>query len=76
MAEERLFRRLPFFRTSADATPVTGGVVARLRTLDLSGKGRYLNMLAINPVDSSSKELASSSNTPPVVFLPGYGAGE
>ncbi|KAF8709295.1 Alpha beta-hydrolase, partial [Rhizoctonia solani] len=75
MAEERLFRRLPFFRSSGDTTPVTGGVIARLRTLDLSGKGRYLNMLTISPVDSDSKEITQFSNVPPVVFLPGYGAG-
>ncbi|ELU45872.1 abhydrolase domain-containing protein [Rhizoctonia solani AG-1 IA] len=74
MAEERLFRRLPFFRSSGDTTPVTGGVIARLRTLDLSGKGRYLNMLTISPVDSDSKEITQFSNVPPVVFLPGYGS--
>ncbi|KAJ1308604.1 hypothetical protein OPQ81_004302 [Rhizoctonia solani] len=75
VAEERLFRRLPFFRVVGDSAPITGGVVARLRTFELSGRGRYLNMLTINPVDSESKEVSSSSGIPPVVFLPGYGAG-
>ncbi|KAH7343843.1 alpha beta-hydrolase [Rhizoctonia solani] len=74
VAEERLFQRLSFFRTAEDSTPAMG-VVGRLRIFELSGKGRYLNMLTINSVEPNSKEVAPSSNIPPVVFLPGYGAG-
>ncbi|KDN50917.1 hypothetical protein RSAG8_00546, partial [Rhizoctonia solani AG-8 WAC10335] len=74
VAEERLFQRLAFFRTAGDTTPATG-VVGRIRSFELSGRDRYLNMLSINPVDSDSKETMTSSNIPPVVFLPGYGAG-
>ncbi|KAG8715429.1 hypothetical protein FRC11_004208 [Ceratobasidium sp. 423] len=74
VAEERLFRRIPFFRAADDTTPGTG-VVGRLRTFELSGKGRHLNMLTINSVDSDSKEVVPSSGVAPVVFLPGYGAG-
>ncbi|KAG9124763.1 hypothetical protein FRC07_010305 [Ceratobasidium sp. 392] len=75
LAEERLFRRLAFFRAAGDNTPPTGGVVGRLGTLELSGKGRYINMFTISPVDSNSKEVATSSEIPPTVLLPGYGAG-
>ncbi|CAE7059541.1 unnamed protein product [Rhizoctonia solani] len=74
VAEERLFQRLSFFRTTEDTTPATG-VVSRLESFELAGKGRYLNMLSINPVASDSKAVAPASNVPPVVFLPGYGAG-
>ncbi|QRV72737.1 alpha/beta hydrolase family protein [Ceratobasidium sp. AG-Ba] len=75
IAEERLFRRLKFFRAVGDNTPVAGGVVARLGTFQLDGKGRYLNMLTISPVDSNSNQVATSSDVPPAVLLPGYGAG-
>ncbi|KAG8708845.1 hypothetical protein FRC09_001001 [Ceratobasidium sp. 395] len=75
VAEERLFRRLAFFRAAGDNTPPTGGVVGRLGTMELSGKGRYINMFTISPVDSNSKEVALSPNVPPAVLLPGYGAG-
>jgi cardiolipin-specific phospholipase len=74
ISEERLFRRLPFYRAAGDSTPPTGGVVGRLGTVELSGKGRYLNMFTISPVESDSKQVATS-DVPPAVFLPGYGAG-
>lgn len=75
LSEERLFRRLSFFRAAGDNTPPTGGVVGRLGTVELSGKGRHLNMFSITPVESESKPTTAVSNVPPTVFLPGYGAG-
>ncbi|KAF8607641.1 alpha/beta-hydrolase [Ceratobasidium sp. AG-I] len=75
LSEERLFRRLPFFRAAGDTTPPTGGVVGRLGTVELSGKGRYLNMFTITPVESEPKPTTAVTNVAPTVFLPGYGAG-
>lgn len=75
LSEERLFRRLSFFRAAGDNTPPTGGVVGRLGTVELSGKGRHLNMFSITPVESESKPTTAVSSVPPTVFLPGYGAG-
>ncbi|KAG9103201.1 hypothetical protein FRC06_011790 [Ceratobasidium sp. 370] len=75
VAEERLFRRLAFFRAAGDNTPTAGGVVGQLGTMALSGKGRYINMFTISPANSNSKVVATSSDVPPAVLLPGYGAG-
>ncbi|KAB5595566.1 Abhydrolase domain-containing protein [Ceratobasidium theobromae] len=75
LSEERLFRKIPFFRSASDTAPTAEGVVGRLTTVELSGKGRYLNMFSMSPVDSDSKEVIASPKTPPAVFLPGYGAG-
>lgn len=76
LSEERLFRKIPFFRSAGDTAPTAEGVVGRLTTVELSGKGRYLNMFSMSPVDSDSKEVIASPKTPPAVFLPGYGAGK
>lgn len=70
IAEERLLRRLPFYRSSsASANITTLPVVATSSRVELSKPHHYLNMLAI--------EATSPSPTapPPAVVLHGYGAG-
>ena len=74
LSEERLFRRLPFFRAANETSP-TEGVVGRLGTVELSGKGRFINTFTISPVESSDKQVSTSTSVPPAVILPGYGAG-
>ncbi len=70
IAEERLLRRLPFFRSSSPSTfDAAAPVVATSSRVQLSKPNQYLNMLAINP------STPSASAPPPAVVLHGYGAG-
>ncbi|OSX60332.1 hypothetical protein POSPLADRAFT_1058506 [Postia placenta MAD-698-R-SB12] len=72
-AEERLLRKLSFFRPEG-SPPVSPNedtpVVARSIRVELQDPKHYLNTLAITP----TAEPASSSH-PPAVLLHGYGAG-
>ncbi|KAJ6599316.1 Alpha/Beta hydrolase protein [Mycena vulgaris] len=64
VAEERLFRRLPFFHGSSDSP-----VVATSSRVDLDKPKHYLNTLSI----TSTRPAPDAP--PPLVLLPGYGAG-
>jgi cardiolipin-specific phospholipase len=73
IAEERLLRRLPFFRSAAQLA--AGGstnlpVVATTSKVALATRGHYLNMLSIK-----STVPVKSDAPPPAVVLHGYGAG-
>ncbi|KDQ06024.1 hypothetical protein BOTBODRAFT_71125 [Botryobasidium botryosum FD-172 SS1] len=78
IAEERIFRRFPWFTPSSlsegtSTPPVAASdaaVTAKLSFVDLSPK-RFLNMLSILP----NKPAPAGTAPPPTVFLPGYGAG-
>ncbi|KAH9978007.1 alpha/beta-hydrolase [Lactifluus volemus] len=70
-SEERLLRRLPFFRSvsSVPPSPVDGPVIARSERVPLLKPKHYLNTLSI-------KSTAPSPDAPPpAVLLHGYGAG-
>lgn len=70
IAEERLLRRLPFFRPSSSSGSDTAApVVATSSRVQLAKPNHYLNMLAINA------STPSASAPPPAVVLHGYGAG-
>ncbi|KDR83388.1 hypothetical protein GALMADRAFT_235493 [Galerina marginata CBS 339.88] len=64
IAEERLLRRLPFFRASPAES-----VVATSSKVQLSAPHQYLNTFAIKSTSPSA------SAPPPAVVLHGYGAG-
>ncbi|KZT12915.1 alpha/beta-hydrolase [Laetiporus sulphureus 93-53] len=72
-AEERLLRKLPFFRPAGsppqspdDKTPV----VAQSKRVELDNPKHYLNTLAMTPISPLKPH-----NHPPAVLLHGYGAG-
>ncbi|KAJ7499167.1 alpha/beta-hydrolase [Mycena latifolia] len=67
VAEERLFRRLPFFQKTL--APNDSPVVATSSRVDLNKPKHFLNTLSI----TSTKPAANAP--PPLVLLPGYGAG-
>ncbi|KAF9485421.1 alpha/beta-hydrolase [Pholiota conissans] len=70
IAEERLLRRLPFFRgSSSSASNVSEPVVATSSLVQLSKPHHYLNMLSIKATSPSPDA------PPPAVVLHGYGAG-
>ncbi|KAJ3504007.1 hypothetical protein NLJ89_g8167 [Agrocybe chaxingu] len=74
IAEERLLRRLPFYRPSTPAssppsTPVDGPVTATSSRVQLSNQQHYLNTVSITSTSPSS------TAPPPAVLLHGYGAG-
>ncbi|KAK0498549.1 Alpha/Beta hydrolase protein [Armillaria luteobubalina] len=68
ISEERLLRRLPFFRKDASAS-VDGPVVAHSSRVELSTPKHYVNTFSITPASPSS------TAPPPTVLLHGYGAG-
>ncbi|PCH41364.1 alpha/beta-hydrolase [Wolfiporia cocos MD-104 SS10] len=72
-AEERLLRKLPFFRP-AGSPPTSPDdqqpVIARSMRVDLDTPKHYLNTLIME-----STSPAKSSTQPPAVLLHGYGAG-
>ncbi|KAF8505554.1 alpha/beta-hydrolase [Russula emetica] len=70
-SEERILRRLPFFRPGSSISPSSadGPVIAHSERVLLSEPKHYLNTLTI-------KSTAPSSDAPPpAVLLHGYGAG-
>lgn len=71
ISEERLLRRLPFFRPQkmSSSTSTDSPVVAHSSRVDLDTPKHYLNTLAIN--STSPSPVAPS----PAVILHGYGAG-
>lgn len=71
ISEERLLRRLPFFRPSAGSEDNTspGPVVAHSSRVDLDTPKHYLNTLSITSTSPSP------TAPPPAVLLHGYGAG-
>ncbi|EIN10302.1 alpha/beta-hydrolase [Punctularia strigosozonata HHB-11173 SS5] len=71
LAEERLLRRLPYFRPSASppSTPSAGPVTATSRRVPLLTPKHYLNTLSITSTSPSPTAPA------PAVLLHGYGAG-
>ncbi|KAJ7507510.1 Alpha/Beta hydrolase protein [Mycena galericulata] len=68
IAEERLLRRLPFFRADTLA-PDDSPVVAKSSRVDLDKPKHYLNTLSITSTNPSPDA------PPPAVLLHGYGAG-
>ncbi|KAI9466799.1 alpha/beta-hydrolase [Lactarius psammicola] len=66
-SEERLLRRLPFFRSASESPE--GPVVAHSERVPLSKPKHYLNSLAIKSTTPSPDA------PPPAVLLHGYGAG-
>jgi len=70
-SEERLLRRLPFFRSgsSIPSSPADGPVIAHSERVSLSKPKHYLNTLAIKSTSPSPEA------PPPAVLLHGYGAG-
>ena len=73
ISEERLLRRLPFYRpaSSPPSTPSTEPVMAVSSRVYLRNPSHYLNMLSITPTEPSP----NTPSTPPAVLLHGYGAG-
>ncbi|KAF8974625.1 Alpha/Beta hydrolase protein [Flammula alnicola] len=69
IAEERLLRRLPFFRSSTQTAEPSEPVIATSSRVHLSKRNHYLNMLAIKSTSPSP------TAPPPAVVLHGYGAG-
>ncbi|KAF8917807.1 alpha/beta-hydrolase [Mucidula mucida] len=68
ISEERLLRRLPFFRKDT-SEPVDGPVVAHSSRVTLSNPKHYLNTFSMNATSPSP------TAPPPAVLLHGYGAG-
>ncbi|KAJ7133960.1 alpha/beta-hydrolase [Mycena crocata] len=70
IAEERLLRRLPSFRSESDPdSPHDGPVIATRSRVAVSKPNHFLNilsMIATHPAPDAP---------PPVVLLPGYGGG-
>ncbi|EMD40463.1 hypothetical protein CERSUDRAFT_111063 [Gelatoporia subvermispora B] len=72
-AEERLLRKLPFFRAAGSPPPTPDDelpIVAESMRVDLADPKHYINTLAITSTSSSGV-----TNHPPAVILHGYGAG-
>ncbi|TFK43194.1 Alpha/Beta hydrolase protein [Crucibulum laeve] len=71
ISEERLLRRLPFFRPqNLSHEPNTDSpVIAHSSRVDLSTPKHYLNTLSITPTSPSPDA------PPPAILLHGYGAG-
>ncbi|KDQ64912.1 hypothetical protein JAAARDRAFT_64721 [Jaapia argillacea MUCL 33604] len=71
-SEERLLRRLPFFRPSDSSSSLDrheGPVVATSSQVVLDTPKHYINTLSITPTSPSP------SAPPPAILLHGYGAG-
>ncbi|KAJ7086640.1 Alpha/Beta hydrolase protein [Mycena epipterygia] len=68
VAEERLLRRLPFFRADT-LGPNDSPVVATSSRVDLNKPKHFLNTLSITSTNPAPDA------PPPLVLLPGYGAG-
>ncbi|KAJ3917640.1 alpha/beta-hydrolase [Lentinula edodes] len=87
ISEERLLRRLPFFRSQKPASPLSetelsnvGPVIAYSSRVELSNPKHYLNTLSMISTSLFQSQSASPSNPPatsppPAVMLHGYGAG-
>lgn len=74
ISEERLLRRLPFFKSggpipSSELSPADGPVVAFSSRVELSSPKEYLNTLTMTSTSPSE------SAPVPAVLLHGYGAG-
>ncbi|CAL1701650.1 unnamed protein product [Somion occarium] len=71
-SEERLLRKLPYFRPAGSPTTSPDGaspVVARSSRIDLSDPKKYINTFAIESTTPSPQA------PPPAIVLHGYGAG-
>ncbi|PIL36842.1 hypothetical protein GSI_00532 [Ganoderma sinense ZZ0214-1] len=71
-SEERLLRKLPYFRPAGSPPPTPDfahDVVAESSKVELDDPKHYLNTFAINPTQPNSDA------PPPAVVLHGYGAG-
>lgn len=70
-SEERLLRKLPYFRAtgSEPQTSTTHPVVATSKRVELNNPKHYINTFSITPHE------LSPSAPPPTVVLHGYGAG-
>ncbi|KAJ3892481.1 alpha/beta-hydrolase [Lentinula edodes] len=87
ISEERLLRRLPFFRSQKPASPLSetelsnvGPVIAYSSRVELSNPKHYINTLSMISTSLFQSQSASPSNPPatsppPAVMLHGYGAG-
>ncbi|PPQ77713.1 hypothetical protein CVT25_011148 [Psilocybe cyanescens] len=70
ISEERLLRRLPFFRSASQSqTNLSEPVIATSSRVQLTPANHYLNTLSI------SSTTPSPAAPPPAVILHGYGAG-
>ncbi|KAF9534366.1 Alpha/Beta hydrolase protein [Crepidotus variabilis] len=70
IAEERLLRRLPFYRPSSSSPPTPSGPLTAYSSLiPLSNPKHFLNTLTIQSTSPSP------TAPPPAVLLHGYGAG-
>ncbi|KAF8665706.1 hypothetical protein AX16_000158 [Volvariella volvacea WC 439] len=71
ISEERLLRRLPFFRPkNMSAQPNSDSpVIAQISKVDLAAPKHYINTLSITSTQPSA------TAPPPAVMLHGYGAG-
>ncbi|KAJ3931693.1 MAG: alpha/beta-hydrolase [Lentinula lateritia] len=87
ISEERLLRRLPFFRSQKPASPLSdtelsnvGPVIAYSSRVELSNPKHYINTLSMISTSLFQSQSASPSDPPatsppPAVMLHGYGAG-
>ncbi|KAJ3762925.1 alpha/beta-hydrolase [Lentinula raphanica] len=88
ISEERLLRRLPFFRSQKPTSPLSeselsdvGPVIAYSSRIELSKPKHYINTLSMISTSlfqsqfSSSESPSASSSPTPAVMLHGYGAG-
>ncbi|KAJ3867121.1 alpha/beta-hydrolase [Lentinula novae-zelandiae] len=87
ISEERLLRRLPFFRSQKPASPLSdtelsnvGPVIAYSSRVELSNPKHYINTLSMISTSLFQSQSTSPSNPPatsppPAVMLHGYGAG-
>ncbi|KAJ3856915.1 alpha/beta-hydrolase [Lentinula lateritia] len=87
ISEERLLRRLPFFRSQKPASPLSetelsnvGPVIAYSSRVELSNPKHYINTLSMISTSLFQSQSALPSNSPttsppPAVMLHGYGAG-
>ncbi|KAF8826506.1 alpha/beta-hydrolase [Lentinula edodes] len=87
ISEERLLRRLPFFRSQKPASPLSetelsnvGPVIAYSSRVELSNPKHYINTLSMISTSLFQSQSVSPSNPPatsppPAVMLHGYGAG-
>ena len=75
MSEERLLRRLSFYRpdSSPPATPTTERITATSSKVYLRDSSHYLNTLSIIPTEALPSH--PSPTRAPAVLLHGYGAG-
>ncbi|TFK76159.1 alpha/beta-hydrolase [Pluteus cervinus] len=73
ISEERLLRRLPFFRPQnlSELPNNASPVIAQITRVNLDAPKRYLNTLSI----TSTTPTEHHASPPPAVVLHGYGAG-